>query len=85
MPQPGRAIAKDRAARLRAKGEDALARHLDAMTGSVHAGLVEAPGSARAPNYALIRFDPALPSRHGAILDFRITGHDGAGLKGVPA
>ncbi|WP_373696343.1 tRNA (N(6)-L-threonylcarbamoyladenosine(37)-C(2))-methylthiotransferase MtaB [Hyphobacterium marinum] len=82
MPQTGRAVAKERAARLRAKGEEALSRHLNAMTGSVQPGLVERPGTARAPNFALIKFDDTVPARPGAILDLRITGHNGEALHG---
>ncbi|MCW5725556.1 MAG: tRNA (N(6)-L-threonylcarbamoyladenosine(37)-C(2))-methylthiotransferase MtaB [Maricaulaceae bacterium] len=82
MPQLGKAVAKERAARLRDKGDAALARHLHALTGSVQQGLVERPGFARAPNFAAIRFDPALPARAGAIIPLRITGHDGRELTG---
>jgi len=44
MPQVARATVKDRAARLRAAGEAALARHLDRQTGRTLMGLVERPG-----------------------------------------
>tara|TARA_R110002096_G_scaffold266676_2_gene460201 strand:+ start:530 stop:1843 length:1314 start_codon:yes stop_codon:yes gene_type:complete len=85
MPQTGRAISKERAARLRAKGEEALNRHLDGMLGSVQHGLVEKPGIARAPNFALIHFDAESPARQGAILPLRMTGHDGKALTGALA
>ncbi len=82
MPWSGGGVARERAARLRAKGDEALARHLSAMVGKVEAALVERPGFARAPNFAAIRFDEASPARPGAIIDLRITGHDGQELTG---
>lgn len=80
MPWSGRAVAKERAARLRAKGDEALARHLASMVGSTQAALVERPGFARAPNFAAIRFEETSPARAGAIVDLAITGHDGQEL-----
>jgi len=80
MPWSGRAVAKERAARLRTKGDEALARHLASMVGSIQAALVERPGFARAPNFAAIRFDDQSPARAGAIVDLVITGHDGQEL-----
>lgn len=81
MPQLDRSVVKDRAARLRQKASEALERHLTTMVGSVQHGLVEKPGFVRAPNFAPIRAQTGA-ARSGAILPFRITGHDGKELIG---
>lgn len=82
MPQSGRAIAKARAARLRAKGDEALDRHLTGMVDTVQAVLMEKPGIARAPNFAVVKFDDTTPARPGAIIPMIMTGHNGRELSG---
>jgi threonylcarbamoyladenosine tRNA methylthiotransferase MtaB len=58
MPQLGRALAKERGARLRAKGDLALAARYRAMIGSRHEILVENPGSVgRTACFAALHFD----------------------------
>jgi threonylcarbamoyladenosine tRNA methylthiotransferase MtaB len=74
MPQVAREVVRDRAARLRAAGSAALARHLDRQVGRRIEALVERPGRARAADFTEIAFDG--PARVGAIAGFQIMGHD---------
>jgi len=83
MPQLEKAEIKARAARLRTKAEQALAAHLDTMTGRLDGVLVEKPGFARAGNFAAIRFSSETAPRPGALVNMEITGHDGRELSGV--
>ncbi|QTL05978.1 tRNA (N(6)-L-threonylcarbamoyladenosine(37)-C(2))-methylthiotransferase MtaB [Aquabacter sp. L1I39] len=78
MPQLARPLVKERARRLREKGEAALLRHLAAQVGRSRAVLVEADGGGRTPHFTPVRV--ARAARPGAILDLRISGHDGARL-----
>lgn len=73
-PVKGPAI-KDRAARLRAAGDAALVRHLDAQVGRVLSGLIEREGVARAEDFTEIVFTGAAEA--GTIRPMRVTGHDG--------
>jgi len=75
MPQVARAAVKDRAARLRAAGEAALARHLQRQVGRTLMGLVERPGSARAEDFTEVAF--AGEAEIGSIVPVAVTGHDG--------
>ena len=78
MPQvDGRAI-RDRAARLRAAGDAARARHLDAQTGRRHRVLTEAPRMGRTEQFAEVRFDADRPV--GRVVETAILGRDGAHL-----
>ncbi|HEX4859848.1 MAG TPA: tRNA (N(6)-L-threonylcarbamoyladenosine(37)-C(2))-methylthiotransferase MtaB, partial [Rhizomicrobium sp.] len=52
MPQIDRGLVKARAARLRAKGEDALGRHLAALVGTTQTVLMEKSGMGRTPCFA---------------------------------
>jgi threonylcarbamoyladenosine tRNA methylthiotransferase MtaB len=66
MPQVGRPIAKERAARLRRQGEAALARRYQAMIGSTEQILVEKGNRGHTACFAPIRlesvrFEPAQP------------------------
>ena len=83
MPQLEKAEIKTRAARLRTKAEQALAAHLETMTGRLDGVLVEKPGFARAGNFAAIRFSSETAPRPGALVNMEITGHDGRELSGV--
>ncbi|MFN3859086.1 MAG: tRNA (N(6)-L-threonylcarbamoyladenosine(37)-C(2))-methylthiotransferase MtaB [Caulobacter sp.] len=83
MPPVARAVVKDRAARLRAAGAAALARHLEARVGRVMEGLVERPGMARAADFTEIAFEGEAEA--GSLRDLRITGHDGTRALGVLA
>ncbi len=59
MPQLEKAIAKDRAARLRAQGEAALAARYAALAGSMQTLLVEKNGIGRTECFAPVRTDAA--------------------------
>src|SRR5690348_10254936 len=56
MPQPPRAVIRERAARLREAGAMALARALAARIGTVAQVLVERPGFGRSEHWAPVRF-----------------------------
>ena len=75
MPPVRRDLVKARAARLRAAGEAALARHLQGQVGRTVMGLVERPGLARAEDFTEVGFDG--PGEPGEIVALRVTGHDG--------
>lgn len=57
MPQLPRAVAKERAARLRAKGNEAMERHFARLVGSEQTLLVEKPGLGRTPCFVPVIFD----------------------------
>jgi threonylcarbamoyladenosine tRNA methylthiotransferase MtaB len=78
MPQVRRDVVKARAARLRAAGDAALARHLDRQAGRTLTGLVERPGAARAADFTEIAFEGEAPV--GGLADLLVTGHDGKRL-----
>jgi len=80
MPQLPRALVKERAARLRAKGEAARAMRLDAMKGSRHTILMERGGMGRTPCFTPVKFD----APYGSFLPLTITGRNGALLVGAP-
>jgi threonylcarbamoyladenosine tRNA methylthiotransferase MtaB len=71
MPQLPRAVAKERATRLRAKGETALGARLKAMMGSRHTVLMERGGIGRTPCFTPVSFDKGVP---GSFLSLTITG-----------
>ena len=88
MPQLDRQLVKERAARLRHKGRQALTRHLDTCTGRTETVLVEAGGIGRLERFTPVR----LPNREriapGELVQVALTGHDGERLVGeavVPA
>jgi threonylcarbamoyladenosine tRNA methylthiotransferase MtaB len=82
MPQVARAVIKERAARLRAKGEVARDRHLDALKGSRQLVLMERGGIGHTPGFATVAFAGAAP---GTILPLTITGRSGPHLTGIHA
>ncbi len=82
MPPVPKAEVRERAARLRAAGEAALARHLASWVGREVQGLVERPGLARAEDFSEIAFSGSAPA--GEIRTFRITGQDGRRLLAEP-
>jgi threonylcarbamoyladenosine tRNA methylthiotransferase MtaB len=78
MPQVAREVVKERARRLREKGEAALAKHLREQVGAQRRVLTETDALGRTEGFALVRFEhPVAP---GAILDVTIAGHDGREL-----
>ncbi len=79
MPQLDRGQIKERAARLRKKGNQALQSYLDGQIGSRATVLAEAGGIARTA-----QFTPVVVENQtaGSLFDMRVTGHDGKRLTG---
>ena len=77
MPQLDRALVKERAARLRATGENLAQAHLSRMVGSEETVLVEMNGMAHTENFTLAAA-PGLRPR--SLLRVRVTGHNGRHL-----
>ena len=78
MPQLPRQVVKERAARLRAKGEEAHARSLDALVGTTAMLLVERAGLARTPSFALCKLSgEPLP---GSLVEARLDSREGQAL-----
>ncbi len=75
MPKVKGEVVKARAARLRAAGEAALARHLEGQVGRTLSGLVERPGVARGEDFTEIAFEGE--AEVGGVCDLVVTGHDG--------
>jgi threonylcarbamoyladenosine tRNA methylthiotransferase MtaB len=78
MPQLARDIVKDRARRLREKGEAALRRHLDGEIGARRRVLVESRSIGRTEQFTPVRL--AAAAEPGVIADVAIAGHDGRHL-----
>jgi threonylcarbamoyladenosine tRNA methylthiotransferase MtaB len=78
MPQLKREVIKDRAHRLREKGQAALRRHLEAQVGVRRQVLVESPELGRTEHFTRARL--AAPMRPRMILDVTVAGHDGLQL-----
>ncbi|MTI44070.1 threonylcarbamoyladenosine tRNA methylthiotransferase MtaB [Roseibium hamelinense] len=79
MPQLDRALIKERGARLRAKGEEALAKHLAGEVGKLRPVLVEKQGLGRTEQFTLTEITGGVA---GDIVETRITGHTGRHLMG---
>ncbi|MCT2539500.1 tRNA (N(6)-L-threonylcarbamoyladenosine(37)-C(2))-methylthiotransferase MtaB [Sedimentimonas flavescens] len=78
MPRVAGPAIKERAARLRAKGQEALERHLAAEVGQERVILTEGPRLGRTEFFTEVAFARDMPE--GTILSARILGHDGARL-----
>src|SRR5260221_8300474 len=78
MPQVAGEVIKQRARRLRDKGDAALRQHLDREIGACRRVLTERGGLARTPQFTPVRM--AAPIEPGIILDVAIVGHDGRQL-----
>ena len=78
MPQVNGKAIKDRAARLRAAGDAAVARHLATRVGCDHAVLMENPHMGRTEQFTEVTF--AAPQVEGSIVPTRIAGVDGTRL-----
>ncbi|HYI07319.1 MAG TPA: tRNA (N(6)-L-threonylcarbamoyladenosine(37)-C(2))-methylthiotransferase MtaB, partial [Reyranella sp.] len=78
MPAVARDLVKERARRLREKGEAALATHLSQEVGARRRVLTETGTLGRTEGFALVRFER--PVEPGAILPVTIAGHDGREL-----
>jgi len=71
-------IIKDRAARLRAKGDAQVEKHLSRQLGRQHSVLMENPHMGRTEQFTEVRF--AAPQIEGALIQARITGIEGTQL-----
>jgi threonylcarbamoyladenosine tRNA methylthiotransferase MtaB len=78
MPQLRGDVVRERARRLRDKGEAALRRHLDGEIGARRQVLTEAGNVGRTEHYTPVRLTAA--SAPGLLLDLAIAGHDGRHL-----
>jgi threonylcarbamoyladenosine tRNA methylthiotransferase MtaB len=78
MPQVQGDVVKDRAARLRAKGAEALKRHLQNEIGSTRRVLTERGGIGRTEQFTAVRLNA--PVEPGVMLDVGIAAHDGRQL-----
>ena len=83
MPQVSGSLIRDRAARLRAAGKQALDRHLTSQVGTTHRILTEGPRMGRTERFAEVRFASDQPE--GEIVEARIAGHDGGHLLASPS
>jgi threonylcarbamoyladenosine tRNA methylthiotransferase MtaB len=77
MPQVAREVVKERAGRLRAKGEAALRRHLDGEVGLRRKILVENETIGRTEGFTPVRLAARTP---GSLIEAHITGHNGREL-----
>ncbi len=77
MPQVDRSLVRERAARLRAAGEAALAAHLDHEEGALRNVLVEQNGFGRTEHFTLTEIDADTP---GEIVRARVTGRTARAL-----
>ena len=82
MPQQSRITVKERAARLRAKGEAAQTARLDAMAGSLHTVLVERGDIGRTPCFTPVALPKGLTP--GSLARIAVTGRSRSHLTGVP-
>jgi threonylcarbamoyladenosine tRNA methylthiotransferase MtaB len=81
MPQLDRALVKERARRLRQKGEAALARHLDREVGTQRRVMAESSGIGRTEQFTPVRTAAAVEP--GVIVELTIADHDGRQLLAV--
>ncbi len=84
MPQLARSVVRERAQRLRAKGEAALGAFLDGLVGAALDGVIESGGRARLGNFAQVRLLRAA-GESGDIARLRILSRDGLVLVGAAA
>jgi threonylcarbamoyladenosine tRNA methylthiotransferase MtaB len=80
MPQVARTVVKERAARLRAKAQAALAGYLDGQVGEEVELLMERDGIGRTPGFAEVVLDS--PEAQGRLVRARVTASDGRRLQG---
>jgi threonylcarbamoyladenosine tRNA methylthiotransferase MtaB len=78
MPAVEGGVIRVRAARLRALGDVAVARHLSAQKGRAHQVLMESPTMGRTEQFAEVDFAQAQPE--GSIVTAHILGHHGGRL-----
>jgi threonylcarbamoyladenosine tRNA methylthiotransferase MtaB len=75
MPQVDRSVVKERARRLREKGEAALRTHLDLEVGASRRVLTESEGLARTEQFTAVRMAALVAP--GTLMDVTLTAHDG--------
>jgi threonylcarbamoyladenosine tRNA methylthiotransferase MtaB len=80
MPQVAKSEVKERAARLRAKGDQALRHYLDGQTGRTVVALMERSDCGRTPQFSEIRWPGS--AAPGSFIRMRVVGHDGRRLEG---
>jgi threonylcarbamoyladenosine tRNA methylthiotransferase MtaB len=80
MPQVAGSVVKDRAARLRQRGEAVLAAHLDRQVGAHVELLIERERLGRTPGFAELELDGV--ATPGALVEARVTGSTGRRLRG---
>lgn len=78
MPQLDRGIIKERAQRLREKGEAALRAHLERQVGHQRLVLTERGGIGRTEQFTAVRLASAIAP--GTFIDLTMAGHDGRQL-----
>jgi threonylcarbamoyladenosine tRNA methylthiotransferase MtaB len=78
MPQVASAVVKERAARLRTKGDQVLRVHLDAQLGATRSVLAEVGRQGRTEHFTLVSLN--VPAESGKVVAVTITGHDGRRL-----
>ena len=78
MPQTCPSVMKERAARLRARGEAALAAYLATQVGTRRRVLAERGGIGHTEQFLTVKL--AAPLAAGTILDLHMAGHDGRRL-----
>ena len=78
MPQLDARLIKERAARLREKGEAALRLHLESQVGASRRVLAERGGIGHTEQFLTVKL--AAPLAPGTILDLHMAGHDGRRL-----
>jgi threonylcarbamoyladenosine tRNA methylthiotransferase MtaB len=78
MPQVDRAVVKERAGRLREKGDAAFRRHLDREINTCRRVLAESRALGRTEQFIPVRL--AAPVKPGVVLDLTMIGHDGRQL-----
>jgi threonylcarbamoyladenosine tRNA methylthiotransferase MtaB len=78
MPQVAGPVIRERAARLRAAGEAAAARHLAAQVGRTHEVLMESPRMGRTEQFAEVAFAEDRPT--GGLVEAVIRGAGGGRL-----
>ena len=84
MPAVPKSVRRERAARLRAAGEAAMARFLAAQVGGEARVLVEREGLGRSEQFAAVEFEPVL-GRPGEIVNLQITAARADRLVGAAA
>ena len=82
MPQLDKAVIKARAAQLRAAGQTALIKHLQAYKGRESTVLVERDSHGRLPDFTPVMFAQGR-YQAGRPIRARIIGHDDTRLKAV--